>query len=580
METNKNQPRLPVTRRQFLGFAGVSVFPLLAACSQPATPASPAPAATAAPIEKPAGQTAPPTTAPAPAPAATAATAATPAPAAIKRGGQVIASKNWTYASLDPALISEPEMPGMEAMYNGLVRFQLVDAKTWSFKVVPDLAESFEQPDPKSVVFKLKKGIKFHDGSDFDAEVAKWNILRERDHPKGQQHKAQLQAAVEDVVAVDKSTLRIKLKTESPGFMRLHAFAWGHKVRMLSKVAYDKNGEEWCQRNAVGTGPFRFKQWIADDRVICEKNPDYFENGADGKPLPYLDGVVFRYVTDPTVALNDVRSGTAQMVEWIPTKDVAAVQADANLTLWQMPWAGQIYFYGGYNSKSKPFDDVRVRQAANYAIDREGMAKALGYGVGVPYYWPQWGPGILGYDENHPKYPYDPAKVKQLLQQAGYADGTISIELKIIAREPEQTIGEFMQNSWTQAGIKTKLVALERLAWIDQVRANSFQACFWRGNLASSVVDPSALDNAFKCGSAGNWAQWCNQDVDKYMTEGGSTSDNAKRQAAYSNAYRIIQEQAYVFTGIGVPLLTAYRNELQNQEFDFQSPVFRATWLK
>jgi peptide/nickel transport system substrate-binding protein len=256
--------------------------------------------------------------------------------------------------------------------------------------------------------------------------------------------------------------------------------------------------------------------------VICERNPDYYEMGTDNKALPYLDSVVFRYVTDPTVALNDVRAGTTHVVEWIPTKDVAAVQADANLSLYRMPWAGQIYFYGGYNSKAKPFDDVRVRQAANYAIDREGMAKVLGFGVGVPHYWPQWGPGILGHDESHPRYPYDRAKVKQLLQQAGYADGTVSIELKVIAREPEQTIGEFVQNSWTQAGIKTKLVTLERLAWIDQVRANQFQACFWRGNLASSVVDPSALSNAFMCGSPGNWAQWCNPDVDKFMKEGGA----------------------------------------------------------
>ena len=219
METSKDMPRLPLSRRQFLELAGVSVFPLLAACSAPASP-SPAPAATSAPIQKPVGQTAPPTVAPAPAATAAPAPAATPAPTvAIKRGGQVIASKNWTYASLDPALISEPEMPGMDALYNGLVRFQLVDPKTWQFKVVPDLAESFEQPDPKTIVFKLRKGVKFHDGSDFDAEVAKWNILRERDHPKGQQHKPQLQGAVEDVLVDDKSTLRIKLKTESPGFI-------------------------------------------------------------------------------------------------------------------------------------------------------------------------------------------------------------------------------------------------------------------------------------------------------------------------------------------------------------------------
>ena len=514
------------------------------------------------------------------APGITAPAEAQTPPRAIKRGGVVVTSKNWTYASLDPALISEPEMAGMEALYNGLVRFQLVDPKTWQFDVVPDLAESWEQPDPRTIVFKLKRGIKFHDGSEFDASVARWNILRERDHPKGQQHKPQLQAVVEDVVADGKSTLRIKLKSESPGFLRLHAFAWGHKVRMMSKAAFDKHGEEWCQRNAVGTGPFRFKQWIADDRVICERNPDYYEKGADGKPLPYLDGVVFRYVTDPTVALNDVRAGTTHLVEWIPTKDVSVVQGDANLSLYRMPWAGQIYFYGGYNSKAKPFDDVRVRQAANYAIDREAMAKVLGFGVGVAHYWPQWGPGILGHEESHPKYVYDPGKAKQLLQQAGYADGTISIELKIIAREPEQTIGEFMQSSWSQAGIKTKLVTLERLAWIDQVRANNFQACFWRGNLASSVVEPSALNNAFMCGSPGNWAQWCNAEVDKLMREGGATADRAKRHAAYRNAFRTIQEQAYVFTGIAVPLLTAYRKELLNQEFDFQSPVFRTTYLR
>ena len=290
---------MSLSRRRFLELAGVSVVPLLASGSPPmAVPAAAAP---------------------------------------IKRGGTVITSKNWTYASLDPALISEPEMAGMEAMYNGLVRFRLVDPKAWQFDVVPDLAEAWEQPDPRTIVFKLKKGIKFHDGSDFDAAVARWNILRERDHPKGQQHKPQLQAAVEDVIADGPSTLRIKLKTESPGFMRLHAFAWGHKVRMMSKAAFDKHGEEWCQRNAVGTGPFRFKQWIADDRVICERNPDYYEMGADNKALPYLDSVVFRYVTDPTVALNDVRAGTTHVVEWIPTKDVAAVQADANLSIYRMP---------------------------------------------------------------------------------------------------------------------------------------------------------------------------------------------------------------------------------------------------
>jgi peptide/nickel transport system substrate-binding protein len=529
---------------------------LLAACTPAAQSPTPAPAASAAPAGSPAAQ-----------PKAT-----------IKRGGQMVTSKNWTYASMDPALTSEPEMSAYEELYNGLVRFQLVDPKTWEFKVVGDLAESWEQPDPKTIVFKLRQGVTFHDGSAFDAEVAKWNFLRQRDHPKSQLTKANLQAQVEDVEAPDKTTLRIKLKTPSPAFLRMQAFAWGTKVRMYSKAAADKNGEEWMQRNPVGTGAFKFKQWISDDRVIMERNPNYYEMGADGKALPYLDEVVARYIPDPTVALNDVRAGTLHVLEWIPTKDLQTVQSDPALAVWEMPWAGQIYFFGGYNTKAKPFDDIRVRQAANYALDREAMAKALGFGVGKPFYYPQWGPGVLGHDESILKYEYNPAKAKELLTQAGYPNG-IEIELKVIAREPENTIGEFVQQAWSANGIKTKIVAMERLAWIDQMRAGNFQTGFWRGNLATSVVDPDALKLAFTCGSPGNWAQWCDPDVDKVMAEAGSTLDAKKREELYKKVFARVQEQAYLYTGIGVPLLTTYRKEVQNLDFDFQTPVGRTAWL-
>ncbi len=548
-------PKFPLSRRKFLQFSALAAVPILSACSSPATPA---PAGTAA--QK-----------------GTAAGAA--AAGAPKRGGQLVTSKQWTYASMDPALTSEPEMTAYNQLYNGLVRLQLVNPESWEFKVVGDLAESWEQPDPKTVVFKLRQGVTFHDGSPFDAEAAKWNILRVRDHPKSQLNKANVAAAVADVEAVDKSTLRVKLKAESPSFMRMSAFAWGSLVRMYSKAAAEKNGEDWMQRNAVGTGAFKFKEWITDDRVIMERNPNYHEMGADGKALPYLDGVVARFIPDPTVALNDMRAGSLHVLDWISPKDFDQVRGDSNLAVWEMPWAGQIYFFGGYNTKKKPFDDPRVRQAANYAIDREAMAKALGFGVGKAFYYPQWGPGVPGYDENMLKYEFNPDKTKQLLKEAGYPDGTISIELKVIAREPENTIGEFVQAQWSAAGIKTKIVAMERLAWIDQVRAGNFDTCFWRGNLATGVVDPDALKQNFGCGAPGNWAQWCDEEVDKTMIEAGSTSDPAKRAALYTKAFTRIQEQAYLYTGIVVPLLTAYRKEVKDLDFEFQSPAFRTAWL-
>jgi ABC-type transport system substrate-binding protein len=145
---------------------------------------------------------------------------------AIKRGGQLIASKQWTYASLDPHLTSEPEMAGYEALFNGLVRFELVDPKTWEHKVVGDLAESWQQPAPKTLAFKLRKGVTFHDGSEFDAAVAKWNLEPQRDHPKAQLLKVPL-ANVATVETPEKYTLRLKLKADSPSLIRLLAFAWG-----------------------------------------------------------------------------------------------------------------------------------------------------------------------------------------------------------------------------------------------------------------------------------------------------------------------------------------------------------------
>ncbi len=142
---------------------------------------------------------------------------------AIKRGGTLVESINWTYPTLDPHLSSQPFMAGFEAMYNTLVRFELADPKTGEQKVVGDLADSWEQPDAKTIVFKLRQGVTFHDGSAFDADSAAWNVLRVRDHPKSQ-WKTQL-GVLESAEALNKNTLRLRLKTPSPGFLRSMAYA-------------------------------------------------------------------------------------------------------------------------------------------------------------------------------------------------------------------------------------------------------------------------------------------------------------------------------------------------------------------
>ncbi len=487
----------------------------------------------------------------------------------------MIGSIAFTYDNMDPALTNILFNPGFPALYNSLVRYELVDAKTWQHKIVGDLAESWEQPDPQTYVFKLKQGIKFHDGSEFNAEVAAWNILRYRDHPKST--RKSFYVRFESAEVVDKNTLRIRTKKPEPA--ALAVLAWDQsRTFMASKAAMDKLGEDGFARNPVGTGPFKFKQWITDDRLILERNPDYFEMGADGKSLPYLDGFVSRFNPDPTVAVQDMRAGSVHVLEYLPSKGAATIKADSNLAIWEKPWAGQIYFLVGLNKDADPFTDVKVRQAALYGIDREGMAKALGFGIAFAHPYPWWGPGTLGYDESITNYKYNPAKVKELLTAAGRPDG-ISFDLNVINREPENTIAEFVQQMWGAVGIKAKINKLERLAWIDVQKAKKFQAAFSRASF-NGLIDPSLLESNLKCDGTGNFFNLCDPELDKLVDQGSAEFDPKKRHEIYKKALQVLQDQAYEGSGYAEPLMTAYRKEVQGLAFHYFTLDLRKMWLK
>jgi peptide/nickel transport system substrate-binding protein len=571
-----------IPRRLFLLLAlSAGAVPLAQACAPQAPAQKPAEAPKVAATVGPAATTPPQPTAVGK-PAAEAKPTAEPKPAAAKpvegqpkRGGQLVQASNWTYPTLDPHLTTIITNIGYEALYDGLVKFELVSPSTWEHKVVGSLAESWEQPDPQTAIFKLRRGVTFHDGSEFTAEVAAWNVLRLRDHEKSQK-KEQLRV-VESAEAVDKHTLRVRLNIPYAPFLRSLAYVSGAHVPMMSKAHFDKVGEEAFARNPSGTGPFKLKQWITDDRLILEKNHNYFENGADGKPLPYLDEFVARFVPDPTVSLVDLQAGTLHLLDQVPAKDVPTIRADPNLVLHELPWSGQIYFTVSFNTEAPPFDDVRVRRAAVQAIDREGMARALGFGVGAPHHYPLWAPGSLGWDEGIATNAYQPARVKELLTEAGHPNG-VDVELKVIAREPENTIGEFAQQMWSSVGIKTKLVTLERLAWIDEVRAKKFQACFWRGGFTTSV-DPDLAASSIKCGGPANWGQWCDKDIDRLMEQGAAIPDPKQRHEMYRQVLQLIQERAYLGTGIVMPLLTASRKDVQGLTFNFWPASVQYAWL-
>ncbi len=235
-----------------LGLAALVV--LVVSCSPAAPTAAPSKAPAAAPtsaVPPAAAPTAAPTAAPAAATPRPAAPTAAPA-AAIKRGGVARLARSWTYNSMDPH-VATGTGPAFGMLYDTLLRYDMVDEKTGRFESKPGLAESWQVTDPKTITLKLRKGVKFHDGSEFNSEVAKWNLDRMLTHPKSAVK--EFVQSIDKVEVVDPQTLKLSLKTPSASLLVNISHGGSEAVGMISKAAVDKLGEAGFGNQPSGTGP-------------------------------------------------------------------------------------------------------------------------------------------------------------------------------------------------------------------------------------------------------------------------------------------------------------------------------------
>jgi ABC-type transport system substrate-binding protein len=276
--------------------------------------------------------------------------------------------------------------------------------------IVPWLAESYQVADDlKSITFTLRKGVKFHDGSDFNAEVAKWNL--------DNYINARLEPYWASVDIIDDYTVRVNF-TE---WMNTLPVSFGDagvmEAYMISKAAYDANGKKWVRANPVGTGPFKFESFTLDVNIKFVRNPDYWVEGK-----PYLDGMEYIFIADPTTQKMTMQTGDADMVFLVNAGKPAADFAAMGLTVQVDMYDANGLVPDTANADS-PWANKKVREAAEHAIDREAIAKAFGYGYWqAPYQIPTR--ASLAYDPDFTlARKYDPEKAKQLLAEAGYPDG-------------------------------------------------------------------------------------------------------------------------------------------------------------
>ena len=274
---------------------------------------------------------------------------------------------------------------------------------------VPLLATDYKaDPAAKTITIALRKGVKFHDGSDFNAEICKWNLDQFRAGKRPDLKK------VESIDVIDPYTIRLNLsKFDNTIIMSLtNASDAG---RMISKKAFDEHGQAWCEQTPVGTGPFQFVSREKDVNMKFKRFDDYW----GGKP--YLDGIEYLRIQDTTVQTMAFKSGQID-IHNPDTLTAKSLEKEGKYTQVIRP-EGQVPALAGYaKDPNSPYANLKVRQAMSDAIDVNALANAFGLG-----YWKvqnQWAiPGTWGYNNDIKGYEYNPEKAKQLLAEAGYPDG-------------------------------------------------------------------------------------------------------------------------------------------------------------
>jgi peptide/nickel transport system substrate-binding protein len=277
---------------------------------------------------------------------------------------------------------------------------------------VPDLAESWEiLENSKVYVFHLRKGVKFHDGTEFNAEVVRWNYQRIVD-PEEKALDAPFYSIVEAVEAIDAHTVKFTLKHPSRTLLPVMG-AYRVGFAQMSPASYKQWGKEDVRLHPVGTGPFRLARWEPNQVIVLEKNPDYFKPG-----LPYLDRVDLRIMKEGVTRVTALRAGEVDFSNYIPTENVERLTKDPQIQVIQGRDEQRIQCY--FNLRKPAFQDVRVRQALlGYGIDRQAIAKTALLGQARPL-WSFVAPGARGHIDFGDQFPYDPEKAKALLKEAGY----------------------------------------------------------------------------------------------------------------------------------------------------------------
>lgn len=386
-------PIASLSRRRFLGMAGVAVGVGLAAACQSAAPA---------PVPTPVPAAAPKPSVPVPAAATAAPTPATVAPVAVNKGGVLIVADWFDDKTADPAF--NAGFPGRRV--ERTIFDPLVDVDLKGNILPTALAESWTTPDPTTYVFQLRKGIKFHDGTEFNANAVKFHFDRHIDPNTKSRRNGEL-LAVDKAEVVDRYTVRVKLKTPYAAFLA-SLYDWSGFI--VSPTAVQQWGNDQFGLHPVGTGPFKFVSYSADQGWVVERNADYWQ-----KDTPALDGVTWKIIPLDSTRLVELRSGGVHIAELLPFQDVDRMRQMNEIVLSE--GKGYRLHWSRWNADSPYGKSPEFRQAMQWTIDRDLIDASVYFNTGNIGYDPFF-PNTGFYAPNYRPFTRDLNKAKALLDKA------------------------------------------------------------------------------------------------------------------------------------------------------------------
>ncbi len=436
-----------------------------------------------------------------------------------KQGGAVVVTFNNDLTTLDPQVGYDwQNWSVIKAMFDGLM-----DYKPGTTELVPDLAESFTlSDDGMTYTFKLRDGVKFHNGRVMIAADVKWSIERAV-NPATLSPGASYFSAIEGyedmaggkakelagVTASDDKTVVITLARPDATFLHVLALNFALTV---PKEAVEAAGADWGKK-PVGTGAFEFVEWLPGQQLVLERNKDHYKPG-----VPFLDKVTFLFGLDPTVAVLKLKNGEVDILgDGIPPAQFTEAMSDpANKDL----IAAGDQLQTGYvtmNVTMPPFDNLKVRQAVNMAINKDRIVKIINNrAVTASQPLP---PAMPGYNTENKGFAFDPDGAKKLLAEAGMADG-FTTEIYAMNVDPNPRIAQAIQQDLAAVGIKAEIKSVAQ-AEVIAAGGTGKVPMIWSGGMAwiADFPDPAGFFYPILgCGGAvdggWNWARYCNKALD------------------------------------------------------------------